>query len=417
MSRAQSGIVNRPPQHLILAALDLVDRSPVAARAALDGLANVFERELRSDLDAANPPNNKDVPSAETGELGFDENYDRGHLTITVGLSSAAFDALGVAADNRPSDLRPFPWDKFGQTPRNSGSGDFIVQVCSDDLYVCEHVVRRIEEEQSSVVRVVWTQLGAQRYTSRPGRTSREEGRALIGFLDGSSNLNPRNSAEDSKLVFVDPADVSSYPQNPPPELPPSGPYGGTTTGPRFPADLQPVPTREPDWTKDGSYMTVRVSTFDTTPWDDQTQNQQERAVGRFKFSGSSLDLVDERSQLHADPAFVTDQANVTVPLSSHVRKANPRRSPEDLALPPRLSADRRNGQRAAARPGVHLVRAHHEHAVRVHLSRVAPQRRLSATADGRGSAALRSAPGDGALRRLLLRASRPPRAVDLGTS
>jgi hypothetical protein len=32
--------------------------------------------------------------------------------------------------------------------------------------------------------------------------------------------------------------------------------------------------------------MTVRVSTFDTTPWDDRTQNEQELAVGRFKGFG-----------------------------------------------------------------------------------------------------------------------------------
>src|SRR4051812_1449799 len=119
MSRPQPGIINRPPQHLILAALNLQDPTPVGARTALDGLANVIERELRSDLD---PPNeNKNLPSAETGELGFDENYDRAHLTITLGLASTMFDALGIAGADRPSDIRPFPWDKFGLQPPASG--------------------------------------------------------------------------------------------------------------------------------------------------------------------------------------------------------------------------------------------------------------------------------------------------------
>lgn len=105
----------------------------------------MIQRELRSDLDPANE--NKDVPSAETGELGFDENYDRAHLTITLGLASRMFDALGIEGADRPSDIRPFPWDKFGLQPPASGSGDVILQICSDDLYVCEHVVRRVEEE------------------------------------------------------------------------------------------------------------------------------------------------------------------------------------------------------------------------------------------------------------------------------
>lgn len=330
MSYPQPGITNRPPEHLLVAALELVDRSPGGARTAIEGLANVVRRELGSDLDPPNAKTEKDRPSQETGELGFRENYDRGHLTITFGISSAGADALGIAADERPSDLRPIPWALLGDQPLNTASGDAILQICSDDLYVCEHVVRRVEEELGASWRIAWTQIGAQRYTTRPGRTSREEGRALIGFLDGTSNMKPRNSPDDARLVFVDPDAVAGYPPNPPERPGPSGPYQETPTGPVFPGDLAPVPTSEPPWTRNGTYMTVRVSTFDTTPWDDRTQNEQERAVGRFKYSGASLDLEDKPSLLDAEPAFGTDQANVTVALDSHVRKAHPRRSPED---------------------------------------------------------------------------------------
>jgi Dyp-type peroxidase family len=330
MGYRQAGITNRPPQHVLLAALDFVDRSPLGARTALDGLANVVRRELRSDLDPPNPPAQKDVPSAETGELGFKENYDRAHLTITLGVSASGFDALAVAADQHPADLRPIPWGQLNDSPQNPASGDLLLQICADDLYVCEHVVRRIEEELSASLRVVWTQIGSQRYTTRTGRTSREEGRALIGFLDGTSNLNPRRSPDDARLVFVDPDDVGTYPPNPPAQPGATGPYGSTTTGPTFPSDLVQVPTVEPEWTRHGTYMTVRVSTFDTTPWDDRTQNEQEVAVGRFKVSGASRDLTDDSRHLEDDPAFVADQSNLSVPLDAHVRKAHPRRSPED---------------------------------------------------------------------------------------
>jgi deferrochelatase/peroxidase EfeB len=332
MSRPQSGIINRPPQHLILAALDFVERTRAGARTALAGLENVVERELRSDLDAPNPAANKDVPSEETGELGFEQNYDRGHLTITLGLASTAFDVLEVTGEDRPSDLRPLPWAEIGGSQPARPSGDLILQVCGDDLHVCEHVIRRIEEELAGSLRVLWTQLGVQRYVTRSGRTSREEGRALIGFIDGSTNLNPRNVADDRKLVLVDPSPeaIATYPQNPPSEPGPTGPYDGLPTGPRFPANLAPVPTREPEWTRNGTYMVVHISMFETTPWDDLSQNQQEGSVGRFKVSGASLDLTDEPHQLQVEPAFVANQANTVVPLASHVRKANPRRSPED---------------------------------------------------------------------------------------
>jgi deferrochelatase/peroxidase EfeB len=324
--------MNRPPQHLLLAALEFVERTPTGAHRALEGLANVVQRELRSDLD---PPNlDRNQPSAETGELGFDENFDRRHLTITLGLASTAFDVLGVAGEDRPTDLRPIPWEQLGDPRPSRASGDLILQVCGDDLYVCEHVVRRVEEELAAGLRVVWTQLGSQRYTTRQGRASRAEGRALIGFLDGSSNLNPRNSATDKALVFVEPSPeaFATYPPNPPAEPGPTGPYGGTSTGPRFPVDLAPVPTREPGWTRHGSYMVVRVSTFDTTPWDDRPLIQQETAIGRFKASGASLDLEDDPDNLDVEPAFASNQTDTRVALTAHVRKANPRRSPEDAA-------------------------------------------------------------------------------------
>jgi Dyp-type peroxidase family len=154
----------------------------------------------------------------------------------------------------------------------------------------------------------------------------------LIGFLDGTSNLNPRRSRDDAELVFVDPTPeaIATYPPNPPPAPGATGPYGGLADGPRFPTDLAPVPSREPAWTEHGTYMTVRVSTFDTRPWDGQTENAQESAIGRFKYSGASLDLEDRSSRLNDPPAFASDQSNLSVALDSHARKSHPRRSPED---------------------------------------------------------------------------------------
>jgi Dyp-type peroxidase family len=148
----------------------------------------------------------------------------------------------------------------------------------------------------------------------------------LIGFLDGTANLNPRHEREDRELVFVDPDSVSTYPPLPQPGAQPG--YPGT--GPSFPGDLRPPPTREPGWVKDGTYMVVRSSVIDTTRWDDQTLGEQERIVGRFKFSGASLDLTDDPARVDDEPAFAANQADLRVALASHVRKSNPRRA-EDL--------------------------------------------------------------------------------------
>ena len=328
----QAGILNRPQQHLLLATFEFVGTQP---RTTLDALRGLVERELTSELvvpDAPTPPDKKEEALAEPGELGFQSGYDRAFLTITLGLSSTGFEKLGVAEAERPTDLRPIPWGELGDPQPATASGDFVLQICADDLYICEHVVRRIEAEQGAELNVLSTVIGSQRYTTRSGRTSRGEGRALIGFLDGVSNLDPRHSDEDQKLVFVDPSQVS-YPANPAPgESTEQNQYGGEgASKPHFPEGLHAVPTSEPAWTEDGSYMVVRVSSFETRGWDKATLNDQEHTVGRFKFSGASLDLEDKEEDLDKPPAFEAEQTKTDVPVTAHIRKANPRGGAVDL--------------------------------------------------------------------------------------
>ena len=325
----QSGITNRPPEHALVAAIAFAGDAasvPAAARAAIEILRDIVRRELRSDLDDHNGATPKEQPGPETGELGFHDGYDRAHLTITLGVSKTGFDRLGVAAELQPQDLTVIDWNKLADPPAlTDQQGDLVLQICSDDIYVCEHALRRVEEQLGDQLTVTWVQLGSQRYTTRQGRTSREEGRALLGFIDGNANLNPRHDHDDAALVFVDPDSVASYP--PLPSVQTSG-YNGADA---FPPDLRPAPTSEPEWTRKGTYMVVRASSQDITTWDDQTLGAQEGVIGRYKYSGAFLDLDDDPHRLDDPPLFATDPANEKVPVDSHVRKANPRR-PEDEA-------------------------------------------------------------------------------------
>ena len=84
--------------------------------------------------------------------------------------------------------------------------------MCSDDPCVNEHVLRRVQEQISAGLNLAWVQSGVQRYTTRDARVSRHEARALIGFLDGTSNLEADHSTADARLVFVDPGDMGNYP-------------------------------------------------------------------------------------------------------------------------------------------------------------------------------------------------------------
>lgn len=325
----QAGILNRPPDHLLVAAFTLTATDAAGATAAIEKLRQIVQAELSSDLADETAQTAKDAAPPDTGELGFDDGYDRYHLTITVGFGAGAYAKLGTAQENQPQDLRPIPWDLLRDAPDVTSNGDLVVQICSDSVYVAEHVLRRIQHELGAELQLVWCLAGHQRHTSRSGRVNRDEGRALIGFLDGTSNLDPAHNPDDNKLVFVDPSAVSAYPPQVPPTTPGQpNPYGGPQP-PQFPADLHLPPSREPDWTAGGTYMVVRGSIIDTTTWDAAALGVQEHVIGRWKYSGNALDQPDDNATPIADPNFAADPAGQTTPVTAHVRKVNPR-GPED---------------------------------------------------------------------------------------
>jgi Dyp-type peroxidase family len=163
------------------------------------------------------------------------------------------------------------------------------------------------------------------------------EARALIGFLDGTSNLDPAHSDDDRRLVFVDPSPeaMATYPATPPagPQPPPQPGqpgYGTGAQGPIFPA-MRPAPTHEPSWCAQGTYCFVQAVTMEMKSWDHTALASQEQVIGRFKLSGASLDLTDDDARRTEDPAFVTNPALETVAVAAHVRKVNPRAVADDL--------------------------------------------------------------------------------------
>jgi Dyp-type peroxidase family len=335
-SGPQSGILNRPPEHLLLVAFGFAGtRDQATSTAALEALRAVVTRELHSDVDQIGAATDKTVAFTETGELGFTDGFDRAHLTITVALSAGAFDALAVPAEKRPADLVLAPFAELGIEPAVAGAGDVLVQICTDSPYVAEHVQRRIEHSLAGQLATVWAISGDQRFTSRAGRASAGEARALIGFLDGTANLDPAHNDDDYDLVFVDPAKVpGDYPPNPPagpqPAPQPGQPgYGSPAGGPTFP-ELRAIPAAEPAWTRDGTYLFVQAIALKVPEWDATTLGAQEQVIGRFKRSGASLDLADDDAQRNTPPAFAANPAAPGVDVNSHIRRSNPRVVPED---------------------------------------------------------------------------------------
>jgi deferrochelatase/peroxidase EfeB len=339
----QDGIITRAQEHLLVVALHFAGSpDPVTARAAVEDLREVIRRELAGDVDQIDAASPRNVPTSDSGELGYADDYDTADLTVTVGFSAGGIAILGVPPALQPSDLIPIPWAEFGDPTPAVDDGHIVLQVGADSMYVVEHVLRRIEHTLAAQFTVGWVVVGEQRHPDSHGWHSADEppratvanARALIGFHDGLSNLDTKNNADNALLVFVDPSAVSTYPPTPPPGPQPAPAAGqpGYGTGqpqPNFP-QLRSAPTAEPAWTAGGSYLCVRASIVDSAKWDQQTLGTQEQAVGRWKDTGASLDNPDESSHRGDPPLFATTPADAQVPATSHMRRANPRAQSTD---------------------------------------------------------------------------------------
>jgi Dyp-type peroxidase family len=291
---AQRGISERPRQHLILAALTFAGATPSDCRAAVEALRSIVDAELDDRLAD---------PLVETGEIGYEDRHDDYQLLVTFALSTSGYDKLAVPSAQRPIDLHPVPADVLNPLnpasgPEIAGEGDVLLHITSDDAFIVEHVLRRVEHELVTQLTVTWVQTGVQRYTTRQAGSQRDQ-RALIGFLDGVANLH-MGDAPDRGLVYVDHTRID-YPPNPTPDA-----YAGAT----FPPDLRQPPTGpEPAACDGGSYMAVEALLINHTWWDQQRVPAQESMVGRTKIDGQPAP--------NATPA-------------SHTLKSNPNRPGTD---------------------------------------------------------------------------------------
>jgi len=185
---AQPGVLGRPRPFLLLAALSFVAVAAQDRRDALERLRDLVRDEHDGNLAD---------PVVETGELGYVPLAEGHAPTVTVALSAQGYDALGVPGGLRPQDLVPVPADVvpgLGQpTLPVPGEGHVLLHVQADDAFVAEHVLRRAERDLMHDFTVVWAELAGQRGGQPAGR---DTGRSLLGFLDGTSNLDPRVPAD-----------------------------------------------------------------------------------------------------------------------------------------------------------------------------------------------------------------------------
>jgi deferrochelatase/peroxidase EfeB len=274
----QAGIATRQQGYLAFAAYDVT----AGDRASLADLLRTWTTSA-SRLMAGQPLAADSALFAPPPDSGETAGLGPSRLTLTVGFGPGLFDGrLGLAA-HRPAglvDLPPFGGDDLD--PSRSG-GDLCIQACADDAQVAFHAVRNLTRLGEGAASLRYVQIGAGR-TTRPGERASPP-RNLLGFQDGTNNLDPDDDAAMRRFVWV----------------------GRDADQP---------------WMAGGTYLVARRIRIHLEAWDRSTLEEQQQTIGRDKSSGAPLG-----SRHAGDPidlGALGPNGQPLIPNTAHIRQASP---------------------------------------------------------------------------------------------
>jgi deferrochelatase/peroxidase EfeB len=271
----QAGILEAPQRAAIVVSFIVTSVDRAALQQALQTLTSTI-RYLTSGRDV--PYDGMASTSYENGVLGNQIVPDG--LTVTVSVGSSLFDERYGLANVKPALLRPmdeFPNDALD---RSVCDGDLLLQICANNRDTALHALRILMRATRADLQVLWRKEGFMS-PPRPSGTPRN----LLGFKDGTAN---QEFLGDQKLV-----DRLVW----------------THAG-----------NGEPAWVEGGSYHVVRLIRMFVEFWDRVSITEQQRMIGRDRDSGAPL----AGSSEFQVPNYERDPYGNVVPLTAHIRVANP---------------------------------------------------------------------------------------------
>ena len=192
----QVGVVTPPQEHAIVVAFDTV----AGDIAELQQMFRTLTDEVRV-LMAGKPAEDVDplLPPIDNLIVGVDPPND--DLTVTVGVGASLFDDRYGLGARKPTELVPMPTFPNDKPDIEQLHGDVMVQICAGTPEMCNHVLRRIMKATRDTLVLKWLLPGFNRpNTLGKGRTST---RNLLGFKDGTANLDSADETLMDELVWI----------------------------------------------------------------------------------------------------------------------------------------------------------------------------------------------------------------------